>query len=368
MQCRSLVKALLCTKSKRRLSAMQVLDHAWMKDAADKVRGEILTIRLQNLRSRRKLRSGVRVLLAVMRMIEVMEDARKRRESVVEGEGMLSFYFFFLFYFVCFFCFFSFDDRRKWWRRKLRVVFSFVSLSLYVCAIVEGGNKSRNPSVSVTVTKHCRDDTLEVVKRRSKSRPPPPIDEVLSSKSREGKLKRRPLPPTPGMPFPSFSETSFCRHPPSLAQNQWHSNYVACTRPIGKVNQVTTGATMEESKHDPQENNETQPGKEVVDNLLSAASNYDEAPEKSVRPLPLSPSFCGERNKTKKHSTSGQFLAWEKWHIKWWNIENLKKKLHIYAKESRIIRVSQAIYGSKKTNCLLLTTLSTFSFYHFAKN
>jgi serine/threonine protein kinase len=70
---KDLVKRLLQPDPKKRLSARQALQHEWLKDASDKELGKDQLFQLKRFQYIRRLRRGVRCILAVVRLIEALQ-------------------------------------------------------------------------------------------------------------------------------------------------------------------------------------------------------------------------------------------------------------------------------------------------------
>jgi len=70
---KDLVKRCLQTDPKKRLTARQALLHDWLKEASDKELGKEQLFQLKRFQYIRRLRRGVRCIIAVVRLIEALQ-------------------------------------------------------------------------------------------------------------------------------------------------------------------------------------------------------------------------------------------------------------------------------------------------------
>jgi calcium/calmodulin-dependent protein kinase I len=73
---KDLVKRLLQPDPKKRLTAQQTLAHPWLKEASDKELGKEQLFQLRRFQYIRRLRRGVRCILAVLRLIQALESSQ----------------------------------------------------------------------------------------------------------------------------------------------------------------------------------------------------------------------------------------------------------------------------------------------------
>jgi len=78
---KDLIRKLLTAEPEKRFTAKKSLQHPWLKQASDKALGNDQLLNIKRFQYIRRLRRGVRCILAVLRLIETLNDQNQREKK-----------------------------------------------------------------------------------------------------------------------------------------------------------------------------------------------------------------------------------------------------------------------------------------------